>query len=293
MLKFGQHVRDDGPKSHLKKTGTPTMGGIVILVGILITSLVYLEPNPEIIPILFVTVGFGIIGFLDDFIKIVMKRSLGLRAYQKMFGQLIISLIYSYYMINFTDIGTKIMIPFTNGSFLDLGILYTPFVIFVILGTVNGVNLTDGLDGLASSVTLLVATFFTVVSIGLGTGVYPVTCAAVGSLMGFLLFNSHPAQVFMGDTGSLALGGFVAATALTLRMPLFILTVGLIYVIECVSVMLQVSYYKLTKKRIFKMAPIHHHYELNGWKETKIVAVFAIITAFLCIISISALKGFY
>lgn len=293
MLKFGQQVRNDGPKTHLKKTGTPTMGGIVILAGILITSILYLESNPEIIPILFVTVGFGIIGFLDDFIKIVMKRSLGLRAYQKMVGQLIVSIIYSYYMINFTDIGTKIILPFTNGKYLDLGIWYIPFVVIVILGTVNGVNLTDGLDGLASSVTLLVATFFTVVSIGLGTGVFPITCAAVGSLMAFLLFNSHPAQVFMGDTGSLALGGFVAATALTLRMPLFILLVGLIYVLECISVILQVSYYKLTQKRIFKMAPLHHHYELNGWKETKIVAVFGIITALLCLISLTALNGFY
>lgn len=292
-LKFGQFVRDDGPKSHLKKTGTPTMGGIIIVSSILVTSLIFTGSNPDIIPILLVTIGFGIIGFLDDFIKVVMKRSLGLRAYQKIIGQLAISTIYCYYILNYTDLGTKIMIPFSNGQFIDLGFWFIPFGIIVILGTVNGVNLTDGLDGLATSVTILLATFFTVVSIGLKTDVYPITGAAVGSLLAFLLFNSHPARVFMGDTGSLALGGFVVATAIYLQMPLFILLVGLIYLVECISVILQVGYYKLTKKRIFRMAPIHHHYELKGWNETRIVAVFGIITAILSLIGLYALNGFY
>jgi phospho-N-acetylmuramoyl-pentapeptide-transferase len=292
-LKFGQHVRNDGPRSHLKKTGTPTMGGVVILAGILFTSLFYYQTNPEILPILFMTIGFGIVGFLDDFIKIVMKRSLGLRAYQKMGGQIIISGLYLFYIYYKTNIGTKIMIPFSNGYYLDLGIWFIPFMFIVILGTVNGTNLTDGLDGLASSITILVATFFTVVSIGLGSNISPITGAAAGSLLAFLLFNSHPARVFMGDTGSLALGGFVVATAIALRMPLFIIVVGFIYLAECISVILQVAYFKSTGKRIFKMAPIHHHFELLGWKETKVVAVFGIITALLCLIGLYGLNGFF
>lgn len=292
-LKFGQYVRNDGPRTHLKKSGTPTMGGIVIVSGILITSMFYLETNPDIISILFMTIGFGILGFMDDFVKVVMKRSLGLRAYQKVVGQLLISGIYCYYIINHTDLGTEIMIPFTGGYYLDLGYFFIPFILIVILGTVNGTNLTDGLDGLASSITILVATFFTVVSIGLGSDISPITGAAAGSLLAFLLFNSHPAKVFMGDTGSLALGGFVVATAISLKMPLFILVVGFVYLAECISVILQVSWFKLTKKRIFKMAPIHHHFELMGWKETRVVAVFGIITAILCLIGLYGLNGFF
>lgn len=292
-LKFGQHVRNDGPRSHLKKTGTPTMGGVVIIAGIFITSLFFYQTNPEILPILFMTVGFGIIGFLDDFIKIVMKRSLGLRAYQKMTGQVLISGGYLAYIFYNTDIGTKIMIPFSNGYYIDLGVWFIPFMFVVILGTVNGTNLTDGLDGLASSITILVATFFTVVSIGLGSNISPITGAAAGSLLAFLLFNSHPARVFMGDTGSLALGGFVVATAIALRMPLFIVVVGFVYLAECISVILQVAFFKATGKRIFKMAPIHHHFELLGWKETKVVAVFGIITALLCLIGLYGLNGFF
>lgn len=292
-LKFGQYVRNDGPRTHLKKSGTPTMGGIVIVSGILITSMFYLKTNPDIISILFMTIGFGILGFMDDFVKVVMKRSLGLRAYQKVIGQLLISGIYCYYIINHTDLGTKIMIPFTGGYYFDLGYFFIPFLLIVILGTVNGTNLTDGLDGLASSITILVATFFTVVSIGLGSDISPITGAAAGSLLAFLLFNSHPAKVFMGDTGSLALGGFVVATAISLKMPLFILVVGFVYLAECISVILQVSCFKLTKKRIFKMAPIHHHFELMGWKETRVVAVFGIVTAILCLIGLYGLNGFF
>ncbi|MBC7960545.1 MAG: phospho-N-acetylmuramoyl-pentapeptide-transferase, partial [Vallitaleaceae bacterium] len=228
-LKFGQFVRHDGPKTHLKKSGTPTMGGIVIVVGILLTSLFFVNANPDIVPILYMTIGFGVLGFMDDFVKVVMKRSLGLRAYQKVIGQLLISGFYCYYVYKHTLIGTQIMIPFSGGQFIDLGMWFIPFLLIVILGTVNGTNLTDGLDGLASSITILVATYFTVVSIGLGSGISPITGAAAGSLLAFLLFNSHPAKVFMGDTGSLALGGFVVATAISLKMPLFILIVGFIY----------------------------------------------------------------
>ncbi|TCT16855.1 phospho-N-acetylmuramoyl-pentapeptide-transferase [Natranaerovirga pectinivora] len=288
-LKFGQYIRDDGPSSHLKKAGTPTMGGIIILTSILITSLFYVRSYPKIIPVLFVTLGFGIIGFLDDFIKVVMKRSLGLRAWQKVIGQILVTSIFGYYLLNYTDVDTSMIIPFANGQVLSLGIWFLPVLFFVMIGTVNSVNLTDGLDGLAASITVLVAAFFSVVSIGVNSGIEPITCAAVGSLLGFLLFNSHPARVFMGDTGSLALGGFVAATAYMLQMPLFLLIVGLIYVLETTSVMLQVLYFKKTKKRIFKMAPIHHHFELSGWRETKIVSVFGIITAILCLIGLLAL----
>ncbi|MFA9375146.1 MAG: phospho-N-acetylmuramoyl-pentapeptide-transferase [Lachnotalea sp.] len=289
-LKAGQTVREDGPQTHLKKSGTPTMGGVLILLSIVIVSLFYITDYPKIVPILFVTLGFGIIGFLDDYIKVVLKRSMGLTALQKMFGEIIITVIFAYYLFNSTDYGTMVLIPFSNGTYKDIGMLAFPMMFIAIIGTVNGVNFTDGLDGLASSVTVLVATFFSLVAIISGSGIEPITCAVVGSLLGFLLFNAHPARVFMGDTGSLALGGFVAATAYMLKMPLFILIVGLIYLVEVVSVMMQVTYFKLTKgKRIFKMAPIHHHFELCGWSETKVVAVFTIITAILCLVGLLAM----
>jgi phospho-N-acetylmuramoyl-pentapeptide-transferase len=289
-LKAGQTVRDDGPQSHLKKTGTPTMGGVMILLSIVIVSLFYIKDYPKIIPILFVTLGFGIIGFMDDYIKVVLKRSMGLTAMQKMAGQILITVIFAYYLINFTDVGLSMLLPFTNGKYIDIGVFAIPLMFIAIIGTVNGVNFTDGLDGLASSVTVLVATFFSLVAIISQSGVEPITCAVVGSLLGFLLFNAHPAKVFMGDTGSLALGGFVAATAYMLKMPLFILIVGLIYLVEVISVMMQVTYFKITKgKRIFKMAPIHHHFELCGWSETKVVTVFTIITALLCLFGLLAM----
>ena len=219
-LKMGQTEREEGVQSHLKKAGTPTMGGIIILASVVITSLFYVKDYPKVIPILFLTLGFGLIGFLDDYLKVVMKRS-------------------------------------------------------------------DGLYRLASSVTVLVATFFTVVAIGTKSGVEPITCAVVGALLGFLLFNVYPASVFMGDTGSLALGGFVAGTAYMMQMPLFIMIVGLIYLVEVASVMIQVTYFKKTGgKRFFKMAPIHHHFELCGWSETRVVAVFSIVTALLCLIAL-------
>lgn len=287
-LKFGQNVRDDGPNSHLKKAGTPTMGGVIILMSMVVTSLFFMKGNREVQLILLVTVGFGIIGFLDDYIKVVKKRSLGLTAMQKIIGQLIVTVVFAYLLKTYLGLSTEIIIPFTNGKVWDMGILYWPFLVFTVLAVVNAVNLTDGLDGLASSVTVLVATYFAAIALGIGNGAFPIAGAAVGSLLGFLLFNTYPAKVFMGDTGSLALGGFVIATAFVMKMPLFILIVGLIYVIENVSVILQVFYFKKTKKRLFRMAPIHHHFELGGWPETKVVAVFSIITAIMCLVGLIA-----
>ena len=289
-LKFGQQVRDDGPQSHLKKQGTPTMGGLIILSSIIITSLFYIPSYPKIIPVLFMTAGFGIIGFLDDYIKIILKRSEGLTPLQKLAGQIVITGIFAWYVLNSGEVGTDMLIPFTggfeDGKVLSLGILFVPALFFVTLGTDNGVNFTDGLDGLCTSVTILVATFLTIVAIGEDMGISPITGAVVGSLLGFLLFNVYPAKVFMGDTGSLALGGFVASAAYMMRLPLFIPIIGLIYLVEVLSVIIQVTYFKKTGgKRIFKMAPIHHHFELCGWSETRVVAVFSIVTAILCMVA--------
>ena len=289
-LKMKQTEREDGVQSHLKKAGTPTMGGVIILTSIVITALFYIKDYPKIIPILFVTLGFGLIGFLDDYLKVVMKRSDGLYPKQKMALQILVTAVFVFYIVRYTEVELTWLIPFFPGKGLDLGILTIPMIFIVMIGTVNGVNFTDGLDGLASSVTVLVATFFTVVAIGTKSGIEPITCAVVGALLGFLLFNVYPASVFMGDTGSLALGGFVASTAYMLQMPLFIVIVGLIYLIEVLSVIIQVTYFKKTGgKRIFKMAPIHHHFELCGWSETKVVAVFSIVTAILCLIALMAM----
>lgn len=289
-LKMGQTERVDGVQSHLKKAGTPTMGGVIFLIATLVTSLFYIKDYPKIIPILFLTIGFGLIGFLDDYLKVVLKRSDGLLPWQKFLLQVILTGIFAFYLVNYTEISLSMRIPFWPEHYLNLGWLAVPVLFFAVIGTVNGVNFTDGLDGLASSVTLMVAVFFTVVSVGLKSGIEPITCAVVGGLMGFLLFNVYPAKVFMGDTGSLALGGFVAGTAYVLQMPLFIMIVGLIYLVEVLSVMLQVSYFKATHgKRIFKMAPIHHHFELCGWSETRVVAVFTIVTALMCLIALMAL----
>ena len=289
-LKMGQTEREEGVKEHLKKAGTPTMGGVIILLSILITSLLYIRSNPQIIPVLFVTIGFGLIGFLDDYLKVVMKRSDGLFPKQKMALQIVVTAIFAYYLVKVAGISLKMLVPFSGGRYLDLGWLAIPVLFFAVIGTVNGVNFTDGLDGLASSVTVLVATFFTVVAIGTKSGIEPVTGAVVGALLGFLLFNVYPASVFMGDTGSLALGGFVASAAYMLQMPLFIIIVGLIYLVEVLSVIIQVTYFKKTGgKRILKMAPIHHHFELCGWSETRVVAVFSIITALLCMVALMAM----
>ena len=249
-----------------------------------------MKDYPKIIPILFVTLEFGLIGFLDDYLKAVMTRSDGLYPKQKFALQVVITAVFAYYLVKVTRTPLTLLIPFSGGKYWDIGWLAVPLLFIAVIGTVNGVNFTDGLDGLASSVTVLVATFFTVVAVGTKSGIEPITCAVVGALMGFLLFNVYPASVFMGDTGSLALGGFVAATAYMLQMPIFIILVGLIYLVEVASVMIQVTYFKKTGgKRFFKMAPIHHHFELCGWSETRIVAVFSIITAVLCLIALLAL----
>ena len=289
-MKMKQTERVEGVESHLQKAGTPTMGGVMILASIVITSLFYVKDYPKIIPILFVTLGFGLIGFLDDYLKVVMKRSDGLYPKQKFALQIVVTAVFAYYLVNVTNTPLTLLIPFSGGKYWNIGWLAIPLLFAAVIGAVNGVNFTDGLDGLASSVTVLVATFFTVVAVGTKSGIEPVTCAVVGALMGFLLFNVYPASVFMGDTGSLALGGFVASTAYMLQMPIFIIIVGLIYLVEVASVMIQVTYFKKTGgKRIFKMAPIHHHFELCGWSETRIVAVFSIITAILCLIALLAL----
>lgn len=249
-LKMGQTEREDGVKSHLKKAGTPTMGGVIILVSVVVTSVFYLKNYPKIIPILFVTLGFGLIGFLDDYLKVVMKRSDGLYPKQKFALQILVTAVLAFYLVRFTNIPLTMLIPFSGGHYLDIGWLAIPLMFVAVLGTVNGANFTDGLDGLASSVTVLIATFFTVVAIGTKSGIEPITCAVVGALLGFLLFNVYPASVFMGDTGSLALGGFVASTAYMLQMPIFLIIVAFIYMVEILSVMIQVTYFKKTGGRL-------------------------------------------
>ncbi len=286
-MKVGQTVREDGPGTHLKKSGTPTMGGILIMVSMAVTSVLFMKDYPKIAPVLLLTLGFGLIGFLDDYIKVVLRRSMGLSPWQKMIMQVIVTGIFAWYLVTVASVPLAMRIPFVKGYYLNLGKLAVPFLFAVVIGTVNGVNFTDGIDGLASSVTIMVATFFTVAAVGLEAGIAPVTCAITGALLGFLLFNVHPASVFMGDTGSLALGGFVAACAYMMQMPLFLPLVGLVYVVEVLSVIIQVAYFKVSGgKRIFKMAPLHHHFELCGWKETKVVALFSIATALLCLIAL-------
>lgn len=286
-LKCGQTVRDDGPSSHLKKDGTPTMGGLLILLGVVAVSLVFLDSCPAIMPVLFMTLGFGLIGFIDDYIKVVCRRSLGLRAWQKLALQLLVTGLFVYYLQYYTDVTLAMEIPGMSGVWLDFGTWNIVIFFVVVLGTVNGTNLTDGLDGLAGSVTMIVAVFFAVVAIGHRNGIAPIACAVVGALMGFLLFNAHPAAVFMGDTGSLALGGFVAACGYLLEMPLYIAIVGAVYLVETGTVMLQVAYFKLSGgKRLFKMAPLHHHFELCGWSETTIVNLFTIVTALMCLLAL-------
>lgn len=289
-LKCGQTVRDDGPQTHLKKSGTPTMGGLLILSSVVVTTLIFVEDYPKAAPVLFLTVGFGMIGLLDDYIKVVCRRSMGLSPWQKLFGQLAVTGIFAWFLTQYTDVGLAMKLPFAAGRYLDFGVWNVPILFFIVLGTANGTNFTDGLDGLAGSVTLMIAVFFSVVAIGTSAGIEPVTCAAAGALAGFLLFNVYPAEVFMGDTGSLALGGFVAGCSYMLQMPLFIAIIGVIYFAEVISVILQVAYFKITGgKRLFKMAPLHHHFELCGFSETRITALFTIITALMCLLALQAL----
>ncbi len=291
-LKFGQFVRDDGPESHLKKAGTPTMGGVIFLGALIIVAAMFAGEYNDILPVLFVTLGFGLVGFLDDFIKIGMKRSMGLRAWQKMLGQFLVAACFIYYMIYVNNGANEILIPFI-GEYVSMpNWLYACLLFFVLLGTVNGSNFTDGLDGLASSVTVAITVFFLFASFLLSEAVvvYPICGAFIGVLLGFLAFNVYPAKVFMGDTGSLALGGFVASCACVLKLPIFIVIVAFVYLFEVLSVIIQVASFKLTGKRVFKMAPIHHHFELCGWPETKVVAMFTIVTAILVAVGFMALS---
>ena len=263
-FKFGQTVRDDGPQTHLQKNGTPTMGGVIMIIAILITGLTRAKIDKDLLVGLICITGFGLVGFLDDFIKIKMKRSLGLKAYQKIILQFALALFVSYYQYSASPSATQMMVPFTD-IVINLGPLYVPIMMFVIIGTVNAVNLTDGLDGLASGVTLIVSIFFMMLAISVGNSDVGILAAATGgACLGFLGFNSYPAKVFMGDTGSMALGGAVVAFAVLTNSVLLIPIVGGIYFAEAISVIIQVASFKLTGKRVFKMAPIHHHFEQCG-----------------------------
>jgi phospho-N-acetylmuramoyl-pentapeptide-transferase len=290
-FKFGQSIREEGPQSHLKKAGTPTMGGVMFIISLAITTVVVAPKiTGALLVALITTVGYGIIGLLDDGLKIIRKKNLGLRAYQKLIGQITFAFILSYFAYNNSEIGSAVHIPFTK-IMIDLGIWYIPFMMFVIVGVTNAVNLTDGLDGLASGVTLIVSVFFAVVTYGLGNKDLSIFCGALaGALLGFLKYNSYPAQVFMGDTGSLALGGAISALAVLLKMPFILIIVGGIYVIETLSVIIQVASFKLTGKRVFRMSPLHHHFEQKGWHETKVVSMFCILTAIFCLIGFLAIS---
>ncbi len=290
-LKFGQEVRDDGPQSHLKKQGTPTMGGIVFIVAIVVVSAIYSGRYPKIVPILLLTFGFGIVGYIDDFLKVVKHQSEGFNPKQKFACQFVFTLVFGIYLYLSPEYENLMRIPFTD-IYLNLGWFYVPALLFIVLGTDNGANFTDGIDGLASSVTAVIALFLAFVSMYIGNGdIVPIAGAVCGSLFGFLVYNCHPAKIFMGDTGSLALGGFVAASAFVLEIPLFIPIFALIYLVEVLSVIIQVTYFKVTHgKRVFRMAPIHHHYELGGWSETKVVTVFTIVTVLLCLVAVLGMR---
>ena len=291
--------RDDGPASHLKKQGTPTMGGIIIIIAMLISvvgTYTYMnitgssEVSKRIIPLMIITIGFGVIGFIDDFKKLVLKNTEGLKPSYKMLGLLIISVIYVLFLTQGLKIGTETYIPIIKETINMPLYIYIPFAIIVILGTTNAINLTDGVDGLSSSVSTIIITTLTIIAIMLGISEASIFGSIViGATLGFLMFNLHPAKVFMGDTGSLLLGGVISGLALYLKMPLLLLIIALIPVIETLSVIIQVAYYKKTGKRVFKMAPLHHHFELSGWKENKVVIVFSIITLILCIIGLKVI----
>ena len=295
-LKVGQIERDDGPKSHLKKQGTPTMGGIIIIITMILVitgAYIYLtatgqnEVANKLLPMLLISIGFGTIGFIDDFKKLVLKNTKGLKPSYKMIGLLVISVAYVVYLLQILHFDTQTYIPIIK-TYIDLPIyIYIPFAIIVILATTNAINLTDGIDGLSSSVSAIIITCLAVIGMLFAVPEVSVFASCViGAILGFLMFNLHPAKVFMGDTGSLLLGGVISAIALYLKMPILLIIIALIPVLETLSVIIQVAYYKKTGKRIFKMAPLHHHFELSGWKENKVVIVFSLITLILCIIGL-------
>ena len=282
-LKFGQNIREEGPKNHLKKAGTPTIGGLIFITSTIVSMIIMrYKPSDEGMIVMYGMLAFGLIGFLDDMLKIIHKHNEGLTSKQKFLLQLLFSVIAAWY--GYTVIGTKISVLFTNVE-VNLGWFFIPFVMFYFVALTNAVNLTDGLDGLNTSVTIIVMIFFALVSFKTGhESVSVFSVALIGGLIGFLKYNKYPAKVFMGDTGSIALGGAISTILLILKNPLIIIIVGGIYVLETVSVIIQVTYYKKTKKRFFKMAPIHHHFEQLGWSEVKIVIVFSAITAILCLV---------
>jgi len=290
-LKFGQTVRDDGPQSHLKKTGTPTMGGFIFLVPMIVLSIFYARYDKQILAVALVTVGFGLVGFIDDFIKVVKKRKDGLYWNQKMLGLLLVAVVFSFY-VSRSGIGTDIIIPLLGmEKTIDLAWFFIPFTVLVLIASTNAVNITDGLDGLCAGITLIVTLFFSVVAMTRSEWEYIKIFSSIlsGGCLAFLAYNAHPAKVFMGDMGSLALGGAVGAISIVMKLPLILFVVGAIYVIEALSVIIQVTSFKLTGKRVFKMAPIHHHFELSGWKEVKVVYVFWTVTLILSIVSLLAL----
>ncbi|ADL12283.1 phospho-N-acetylmuramoyl-pentapeptide-transferase [Acetohalobium arabaticum] len=291
-LKFGQNIREVGPRRHFEKSGTPTMGGVIILVSTVVPVLLFTDITPKLFWALFVTLSYGCLGLLDDSIKIVADRSLGLRAMHKLLIQILIGGLLGYNVLYNLNISSELIIPYL-GTVIDLGIYFIPFVILVVVGTSNAVNLTDGLDGLAAGVTIIVAITYTVINLKFGNYDLAIfTTSIVGACLGFAWFNSYPAQVFMGDTGSLALGGAIAVAAVLTQTELFLVIIGGVYVIEALSVMIQVIYFKLTGgKRIFKMSPLHHHFELKGWKETKVVIRFWIVAAILSLVGLLGLQG--
>ncbi|MDO4711089.1 MAG: phospho-N-acetylmuramoyl-pentapeptide-transferase [Peptostreptococcaceae bacterium] len=291
-LKFGQTIRDDGPESHLQKNGTPTMGGVVFIGSITVASLLGILLGADPIRVGFAVLSmllFGSVGFIDDYIKVIKKQSLGLRAKQKIVLQFIFALIVAIIQLKISDTGTAIYIPFVR-TMLDIGFLRIPFIMFVVIAIVNSVNLTDGLDGLASFVTILVGIFFSVIAYRMAQGAMLTFLAAViGGCIGFLRVNRFPAKVFMGDTGSMALGGAIAATAVIMNVELVVPILCFVYFMESLSVIIQVSYFRKTGKRFFKMAPIHHHFEKMGWHETKVVILFVAITFVMGIVGIWAI----
>ena len=294
-LKVGQNERDDGPQSHMRKQGTPTMGGIIMVISIVVCTiggfLYYTKQEAKVaenlIPLVLASIGFGLIGFIDDFKKVVLKNTKGLRPMHKMLGLTVIAVAFTLYLNYALGMGTDIIIPFLKTS-IELPIwFYIPFTVFVMLAVTNAINLTDGIDGLATGITTIILTTLTVISIIFDIKEVTVFGSiAVGTCLGFLIFNLHRAKVFMGDTGSLMLGGVVAVIAIYLKMPLLLIMIAIIPVLETISVMLQVMYYKKTGNRIFKMAPLHHHFELLGWKENKVLVIFCSITLLVCIFSL-------
>ncbi len=273
-LKFGQSIRQEGPERHYAKAGTPTMGGIIILLALVSAVLLFGKHSPEVWLALFVTLGHGLIGFIDDFIKVVLKRSLGLKARQKLLGQIIMALALAYIATTYMGRGTDLWIP-VLGIQIDFGPLYYLLIFLVLVGTTNAVNLTDGLDGLAAGTTAVAASAYAVIAMSFGKMDLAVFCAAlVGACLGFLKYNGYPARVFMGDTGSLALGGALASVAVMTKTELLLVIVGGVFVVEALSVIIQVTSFKTTGKRVFKMSPLHHHFELLGWSETKVVTAF-------------------